>query len=144
MLGILLYYIIDHYFVLKNKIIVLCLMMLFSVLADIDLHSSYIGKKIKVFSFIFEVVLGHRGIMHSLWIAMLFFIILYINGYGIIIISFVSHLTLDMLNKKGICLFWPFLKIKGWFISGHLFDNILFYSLFTLDLLITSLKFIHL
>ena len=145
MLGISLFLILDLFYGIKNKIVVFVLILLFSVLPDIDLHTSYIGKKVKGFSYLFEFVLKHRGFIHSVWIPILLFTWLEQYGLGIAVAGYLSHLGLDLLTSKGIKLFWPWLKIKGPFVTGKLVDNMLFFMLLGLNLflIIYALDYIY-
>ena len=113
-------------------IVMLILFLFFSILPDIDLHSSYISKHVKYLSYFFEVVLKHRGFIHSLWFVALLWVLL--GEYRLAVIGYLGHLFLDILNKKGLCLFWPFVKVKGFCNSGKLFDKLLFYGLLSADI----------
>lgn len=90
-----------------------------SVVPDIDLPNSTLGKKIKPISFIINKLFGHRTITHTpLWLIPLFLLLQffissskpeyavfaligYING-------FVLHLLGDLFSKSGIPMFYPF------------------------------------
>ena len=78
-----------------------------------------------------------------MWPVLLLYIVLFPIGLGleIVLIGYLGHLLLDILNKKGIALFWPFFRVKGYFKTGGLLDFILFlvFMFGDLVLLIVSL-----
>lgn len=125
--GLLLFLITDYYLSLDYKVIYLGLFVLLSLLPDIDKHTSFLGKKMKIISFIFEKMFKHRGIFHSLWAGAVLYIILDRFGYGLAAIGYMGHVVLDMLNKKGVRLLWPFIKVRGIFVYGKIGDTVLFY-----------------
>jgi inner membrane protein len=134
--GILIFFIIDYLIGFDYKIISFILVVFFSVLPDIDLHSSWIGKKLKPISRSFELMLGHRCIIHSLWIVILLYFFLVKFKLELTIVGYISHLFLDMFTREGIKLFWPFVGLKGDYVSGKIVDNILFFCFFIIDLVI--------
>lgn len=95
-----------------------------SVLPDIDHKGSFIGRRLKVISFIVHHTVGHRGLTHTLLFAiglstLLAYLVLQLSGFSQAIMLFfvlglfagiLSHLALDMLTKEGIPLFYPFIK----------------------------------
>jgi len=134
--GILVAFFTIYFLKPEHSIILFFLIALFSILPDIDLHTSYIGKKVKIFSFTFEFMLGHRGIFHSLWVPILLYVVLAKFGLELAVIGYLSHLLLDMFNRKGIKLFWPILGLHGDYLTGGLVDSLLFYVFFVADFLI--------
>lgn len=120
-----------------------------SVLPDIDIGTSKLGRHIPALSYTIQFLFGHRGIFHSLllWAIPLFYLHFSFPEYQIFIWScgcgILSHLLLDMLNPAGVPLFWPWNKrisVAGYH-SGGLFDwllGILFFIL-TLNLLFCSI-----
>jgi membrane-bound metal-dependent hydrolase YbcI (DUF457 family) len=103
--------------------------LLFSILPDIDLYKSKLGKKIPVISIPLNLI-GHRGIMHSFTIPFILSVLFFyidINAAMGIFIGYSSHLFLDMLNYKGLKPFWPLpWKIKGFCKSGGIVDWVIF------------------
>lgn len=93
-----------------------------SVLPDIDKKNSFIGRRVKVLSFILEHTVGHRGPTHAPLFTLGLSALL---GYGVlygtegwtqsVLLFFVlglfagllSHLFLDMLTKGGIPVLYP-------------------------------------
>lgn len=87
-----------------------------SILPDIDLPTSKIGHRFGFISVLANKFCGHRGFFHSLLFLALLLIPFYVwapayawVGIGIVL-GGVSHLLLDMLNLRGIALFWPIKK----------------------------------
>jgi inner membrane protein len=84
-----------------------------SLLPDIDSPKAYLGRKIKIISWISK----HRGIFHSVIpLAIGYFSLQYVVGQNYAFAfaaGFLSHLILDMITKEGIRLF-PFgFHIRG-------------------------------
>jgi inner membrane protein len=134
-LGVLIFFILEFLFGFNNKVLSFFLIIIFSILPDIDLHTSYLGKKFKIISRSFELILSHRGIIHSIWVALVLYLLLMRFKLELTVIGYISHLILDMFTKKGIKLFWPFLSIKGFCDTGKLIDIILFYSFSILNII---------
>ena len=125
------------YLSISNQILFILLFMGFSLLPDIDKVQSKISSKIKLVSFVIRFFLGHRGLMHSIWIPLLFYLLLFMFSFDIAIaISFgyLSHLILDGLTPSGVKLFWPLKKkLKGFIRTGSLVEYLLFVLLLILD-----------
>lgn len=85
-----------------------------SLTPDIDLRTSTIGKTLKPVSAVANKMFGHRTLFHGPILYLLLYFILMLNYpqaqmYGIaFLFGVTSHLLLDMLNKVGIPLFYPF------------------------------------
>jgi inner membrane protein len=109
----------------------------FSLLPDIDKVQSKVSSKIKVVSFIIRFFLGHRGLMHSIWIPILFYLLVFMFSFEVAIaISFgyLSHLILDGLTPAGVKLLWPLKKkLKGFIRTGSLTEYLVFVLLIILD-----------
>ena len=108
---------IDYYNV-QNPIIFTILVLFTTLAVDIDESNSKLGKHFKPFSSIIQWILGHRGLLHSLLIPLLFYIILsFLNQQEIavaIVIGYISHIAMDILTPQGVYIFYPFkLKING-------------------------------
>ncbi|MDI7741067.1 metal-dependent hydrolase [Lysinibacillus fusiformis] len=103
---------------------VLCGAILGSLLPDIDHRQSYIGRKLKIASFIISKTLGHRSVVHAPLVIFAFSALLYFfsieltSPYQAIAKYFViglsagmwSHLFLDMMTRRGIPLLYPLTK----------------------------------
>ncbi|MBI4980031.1 metal-dependent hydrolase [Candidatus Woesearchaeota archaeon] len=102
-----------------NQLIILLLILLGSILPDIDEENSRINKWGRILGKVIAFFSKHRGMFHSLLFAVLLSAILgYVWSwyYGIaLFIGYLSHLIGDALTPMGIQVFYPFLKfrIKG-------------------------------
>jgi len=124
-------------FNIQNKIIFIVILLIASIIPDIDSYKSKIGKKIKPLSFLINIFLGHRGIFHSLFLLILIsFVIAIVKTEPAIafFIGYLSHLLLDSLTPEGVMFFYPFSKkrTKGFIRTGSLFENIFFFILIIL------------
>jgi inner membrane protein len=119
LLGISFFILFNSFFSGGNKFAFLILVLLGSVLPDIDEKHSRIKNWTGLLGIITSRLAKHRGIFHSLPFALLLFIVvaLIFNGYYSVglFIGYFSHLVGDMLTLHGVTLFYPFsrFKIKG-------------------------------
>ena len=89
------------------------------LLPDIDHPSSYLGRRVPLFSDGVNLVFGHRGATHSLLAACLFFVAAFLlacrwvptaaawSFAAYLLAGYLSHLFLDMLNPQPVPLLWP-------------------------------------
>ncbi len=124
-------------FDIQNKIIFIAILLIASVIPDIDSYKSKIGKKIKPVSFLINVFLGHRGIFHSVFLPVLISLLILLLSHEAAIAFFagyLSHLVLDSLTPEGVMFLYPFSKrrTKGFIRTGSLVENILFILLLVL------------
>ena len=124
-------------FNIQNKIIFIVILLIASIIPDIDSYKSKIGKKIKPLSFLINIFLGHRGIFHSLFLLIpisVFIAIINPEIAAAFFIGYLSHLVLDSLTSEGVMFFYPFSKkrTKGFIRTGSLFENMLFILLLVL------------
>jgi len=101
-------------------------------LPDIDMHKSKVGGLMKPFSYLINLFLGHRGLIHSLIMAFvmyfLFWALFGLNYAAAIFIGYSSHLFLDSFTPKGIRPFWPLKpKLSGMIKSGGILEIGLFF-----------------
>ena len=121
-----------------NQVIFLAILVFASLLPDIDSAHSLLGSKVKAVSLAFR----HRGVIHSIFIMMIFGIMLIIitpNLYYLLafVIGYLSHLMLDSLTPKGVPLFWPSKKrLNGSIRTTGLFDWLLLSLFFVLDVML--------
>lgn len=99
----------------------------FSLLPDIDLHTSKIGKSLLPASYLVESIFSHRGAIHSLAFAFGTYSLFYISGSiflgAAFLTGYLSHLFLDALNHKGIPWLYPYQRrLRGPFKSGGVAD----------------------
>jgi membrane-bound metal-dependent hydrolase YbcI (DUF457 family) len=112
-----------------------------SVLPDVDSKNSMINKLIHSYSN--NRYLKHRGIMHSLTVPLIIYLVYFAflrnNLILPFIVGYISHLFLDMLTPLGVPLLAPFankhFKISTGIKTATLWDYVLgtmFYLLFFL------------
>lgn len=85
-----------------------------SLFPDIDTPASKIGRNIPIFSFLLNLIFGHRGLWHSILASVFFYVLLnnYFPYYIAVLfcIGYLSHLILDMFTPEGVPLLFPVLK----------------------------------
>ncbi len=123
---------------ISNKFLFIFIVLIATIIPDIDTGFSTAGKNIFLKPLQFFV--RHRGILHSFTFCLLasfvlayFFPVLalpFLLGYGF-------HLLLDSFTKEGIMPFWPWKKVSsGIFKTGGRIETSLFIVLLVLDLLV--------
>lgn len=114
-----------------NKFIFFGLVLLGALLPDIDQPNSRISSKIPVIPNIINFFSKHRGIFHTLFLAVLIpGIIWYFAGrnYGIAIFAgYLSHLIIDGFTKSGINFLHPLsnLRLSGFIKTGGFGEHII-------------------
>lgn len=116
------------------------------LIVDIDLKNSIIGR-----FFLFrplQLFFKHRGIIHSIFfgfILMILFSIFNLHFSFAFFIGFISHLFLDLFNRRGILVFWPLTKKRFGFKvkSGGIIEDVFFVFFLILDILLLSLFFVE-
>ena len=84
-----------------------------SLLPDLDLSSSGIGRRLPFISTRIEKKFGHRTITHSFVgvfiISFLALPLLFksISCYGTFVLGYWSHIFIDFFNKEGVQIYWP-------------------------------------
>lgn len=75
-----------------------------SLLPDIDVTTSVIGKLLLPISAVINAVFGHRGLIHDLaiWIPIGVFLILLSPDFTGLVVGYWSHLFLDGLTIQGV------------------------------------------
>jgi inner membrane protein len=125
LLGILIF-LLARTHLTGNTYLILSLILLGSILPDIDEHKSKItrwsGLLGKIVSFLFK----HRGILHSIFTPLIFcsFLgLLWDFDYALaLFLGYVGHLFADALTPMGIPIFYPFtpFRLKGPFKTGNI------------------------
>ncbi len=119
-------------FNVTNALAFLIVFTFFSVLPDIDSHKSFVGSKVKPLAFIFEIIFGHRGFLHSMWIPLIIFVGFWFFGYLTLglaaMLGYVLHLLLDSLTLGGVK-FFGIKKRRGFVKTGGAFEIVLFFVL---------------
>ena len=126
-------------------IIYFSLVLLGTLLPDIDHRESIISKFLFPFSWIIGLFFKHRGIFHSL-LFLLILLLVISNYFGLIyavplIIGITSHILLDSLTIQGINYLYPIttLKISGFIETGKTGETVFF--LFLLAMIFVRLFF---
>jgi len=122
----------------KNQILFLVLVLVGSLLPDIDHPKSTLGKRFKIFGWLFE----HRGFWHSINALAIFafisFLLFQTSAYFYALpIGYVSHLVTDMITKEGVMWLHPLSKtrINGMIKTGSLLEYLFFIIVFVLGVL---------
>lgn len=109
-----------------------------SLLVDIDMPYSFIGKRTRPLSNIFYFFAKHRGFFHSLTAAIIFSFAVFFFDYYMAFFFFLgyfSHIFADAFTKAGVKFFWPSkLMIKGPIRTGSFFENFIFIALIIINI----------
>ena len=149
LIGLTYYLLFFEYFTPPNQIVFFLLVLLGSLLPDIDEENSKINKWSGIFGKIIGRTFPHRGFLHSIFFfTILFFIIKYffLEVYGhALLIGYFAHLTGDGISLSGVRIFYPFkYKIRGPLRVGSKVETFITVVLFllVLKLLVGSLNLI--
>ena len=121
------------FFNIGNKFLFLFFVLFFGALPDIDHYKSWIGRKLKVLSFLINLFSKHRGIFHSIFpVLILYGVFLYYGLKEIALasaIGYLSHLAMDSLTKTGINFLYPVskFKIRGFIRTGGFLELVLLF-----------------
>ena len=129
------------FFNIQNKLLFVLIVVFFSIFPDIDDTKSKIGKKNRQISRIINILFGHRGFFHSIYVPLiLYYIFYYVNKEigAAVLVGYFSHLFMDALTRKGIKPFYPLInkRINGFFKTNSLLEKIFFLAVILLDLYI--------
>ncbi len=115
MLGIVFFLLLENFFP-DNQFVVLFLVLLGSILPDIDDYRSKINQWSGFIGRIIAFFTQHRGMFHSLLLYLgLFFVMAYFweEYYGrALFLGYLAHLIGDGMTKQGLQVFYPFSKFK--------------------------------
>ena len=122
---------------LQHKILFIALVLLATMLPDIDIINSYIGKKAKVISRIINFFSKHRGFFHSLTFTLILSaVLLFISPFTALAFftGYSMHILADSFTIEGIEPFWPLKqKISGVIRTNGIIEKILFFMFLTMD-----------
>lgn len=137
---------------LSNQSILVSCSTIGALIPDIDHRGSFLGRRLKLTSFLASSLFEHRGPTHSPIIMSGFMFFLYflsslfftIKGpvtYAFLgtYIGIISHILLDMITKGGVPLLYPITKKKFSLTkmkTGSMFENLI------LGVMITTIGFI--
>jgi len=116
-----------NYISIGNKYLFFAFLLLGALLPDIDTPHSKISRKIPVIPKILSLFARHRGIFHSIFLALGFAAIVWIfnETYGLaLFIGYSSHLLIDGFTKMGVNLLHPVsqLRIAGPIETGKIWE----------------------
>ena len=108
-------------FSLNHPVFFFFVVLLSSLLPDIDLPNSKIGQRFKPLSMFLNFMFGHRKLFHSFLFSFLFsfiLIILFENYIGAaFLLGYTVHLIIDGLTVRGIKPFYPISDVR---LPGHI------------------------
>ena len=125
----------------SNKIIFILMVLVATVIPDIDINNSSWGRHL-IFRPI-QFFIRHRGLIHSFTLAIILSAVIAIfwpiASLGIFI-GYSVHLLTDSFTKDGIQPFWP-LKTKsaGFIASGGRIEESIFIFLILIDIILAFL-----
>ena len=121
------------FFSVESELLYLLIVMGVGALPDIDHHKSKLGRKVKPISWLLNTLLGHRGIIHSVFPILIAYIAFSYYGYSWIGVAFAvgyfSHLVGDAFTKSGVAFLYPLSskRIKGFIRTGGVLEELLFF-----------------
>jgi len=128
----LLFSLVSLYFIHPtNKYVFIAIILIAALLPDADHEKSKINSSIPGLKLVSKVF-GHRGLLHSVWIPLCLWLIIYFgfhSSYGIaVFIGYLSHLFSDGLTKMGINMIHPLnqLRIQGFIETGSVAEHLVF------------------
>jgi inner membrane protein len=138
MLGVAFFLLVKDHFPIGNNIVFFLLLMLGSVLPDIDSPTSKVNRWSGIIGRVLVKVFSHRGFFHSL----LFFGILYLTishfwspYYALgMFLGNIAHIIGDGITPAGVKIFYPLsnYKIRGPIRTGGIFEWFIFMGLVVL------------
>ena len=129
---------------MNNKLVFLPVVLLSSLLPDVDEGSSILGRR-SIFRPI-QWLFSHRGMIHSytfcIGVALLFALFLPVVAFPFFL-GYSLHLAADSFTERGIRAFWPFRSdVKGMIRTGGSSEYIIFVVFVLIDLILFILLFI--
>lgn len=138
LLGVVLFLATKDFFSGGNQIVFFFLVLLGSIIPDLDEPRSKINQWLGIFGKIIAFFTRHRGILHSLVLYIIVFFVMkhylglyYAKGF---FLGYIAHILGDIISLRGVELLYPLssFKIKGPMRVGGLLEWILFGVLFLL------------
>lgn len=124
-----------------NKYMFLGIAIFSALLPDLDHPQSKLGRKVFV-SRIFNILFGHRGFFHAIWIPLAIWLILSFGlgmSYGsAVFIGYFAHLFSDGLTKAGVNLVHPLhqLRLQGFIETGGVVEHLVFFAVIVLSIIL--------
>jgi inner membrane protein len=131
-------------YISSNKYVFLLLVLLGSLVPDLDSPKSKLSNKIPIIPQIISVFAQHRGLFHSIWFPLILFIthLYFLESIILLAISigYTSHLIIDSLTKQGINFLHPIadLKLSGFVETGTFLETIILIIIVGLDVLLIT------
>jgi inner membrane protein len=126
--GILCIALSVKYLPIDNLFLYSAFLLIGTLIVDIDSAKSKAGRKIWPLSAIIQFFLKHRGILHTIWIPLLFYHFVKPVSPDIALgfaVGYISHLFLDTLTVQGLNLFYPIkYKVRGFMKTGGFIEEI--------------------
>ncbi|MBW2981379.1 metal-dependent hydrolase [Candidatus Woesearchaeota archaeon] len=127
-----------------NKYIFFAFLLLGALLPDIDTPNSKISRKIPVIPKILSIFAKHRGIFHSIFLALAFTAIFWMLKpvYGIALFAgYFSHLLIDGFTKAGVNFLHPVsqLRLAGPIETGKIWEWV-FFAVIAAGIVLSLLK----
>jgi len=120
-----------YHFDILNNLFLVSMFLFSSIFPDIDNRRSILGRRIKLFSYLFK----HRGFLHSIWALILFSgLIFLLNAkLGLVFMAgYLLHLILDGMTREGISFFSK--RVRGPIVVGSVVEHTIYLSLLLLSL----------
>lgn len=109
--------------------------LIFSLIPDVDVKTSFIGKY--KFFLPLQFFVNHRGFFHSflfMILGIVFFLFFYPIGAFAFFVGYCSHLILDSFTIEGVRLFYPLKSNFSWKLkTGSSVERLIFISFIVLD-----------
>jgi len=132
-LGILVSILVINYLQLESWILFGSILVFASVLPDIDISKSKVGKRFRPLSSIISFLFGHRGFVHTVFPPIIAVGTAMILGYSMIGLAFLigygTHLIADIVTVQGLMPFFPLSKVRasGFIRTGGIVEYLLFF-----------------
>jgi inner membrane protein len=122
-----------------HKAIFIALVLFATLLPDIDLLDSYIGKRVRFLSRIITFFSRHRQFFHSLPCTLIISFLLFLLSAEIALAFFIGyslHILADSFTREGIQIFWPLkARINGMIRTDGWIEKIIFFAFVVADML---------
>jgi len=141
-LAVILLLIIVLFPIVPNKISFVTIALASSIIPDVDIKNSKIGKY-KIFRPL-QFFTKHRGFFHCL-LFMCFLILFFLNFYPAgafaFFLGYSSHLVMDSITPEGVQFFYPYKKrISGRIKTGGRIENLILITSIVLGITIIILR----
>ncbi len=111
-IGIISALLIHDYF--NTGLLFSIVLILSTSLPDIDHQGSWIGRRLWIFSKPINILFGHRGITHSMFVPLGIFGIIYYYGHQAIglaiMLGYITHILADSFTNEGVKIAYPVSK----------------------------------